>query len=363
VQEPLDTGPLRDAFDRPDPLTVGLEEEVILVDPATMLPIPAAADAVVAAADPRIKQELPACQVEIFTRPHEGVAGALAELASARAALARACGDWARPAAAAVHPLAASADVVSTERGQAFDETYGEVARRQLVGALQVHVAVGGAEATLPVYNALRGHLPELAALAAAAPFHEGHDTGLASIRPVIAGQLPRQGVPPAITSWASFADDLRWGAMSGSVPEPRRWWWELRPHVQHGTLEVRVPDVQPTVTAARGIASVVHALVCRLVALHHDGCPLPTHPTWRIAENRWSALRDGVHGTLADLRTGEPQPTDRRLHALLDEIEPHAPCGLDAARCLIDHNAADDLRAVGVDGAMRWLTDRFTAG
>ncbi|HEX2576879.1 MAG TPA: YbdK family carboxylate-amine ligase [Aquihabitans sp.] len=358
----LDARAVRAAFDANEALTVGLEEEVLLVDPATYEPVPAAERVVAAAGgDERVKLELPACQVELLTRPHRHVADAVAELAGARRALLDAAAGLGVPAAAAVHPTAPPVSAVTaSERGRALHEEYREVAGRQLVGALQVHVAVGTADATLAVYNALRGHLPELAALAAAAPFHEGRDTGLASVRPVISGQLPRQGVPPAIASWDAFVADLAWGRTSGTVCEPRRWWWELRPHVVHGTLEVRVPDVQPTVAATTAVAGVVHALVCHLAERHHEGRDLGCPATWRIAENRWAALRDGVHGRLADLETGESVPTERRLHRLLDEVEAHAPGGLDDARRLVARNTADELRAAGLGGATAWLASVF---
>ena len=359
---PLNLDAVRAAFDATEPFTVGLEEEVLLVDPESHLPVSVAAEVVESAADPRIKPELPASQVEIFTPPCATLAEAVADLRAGRARLADVADDHGvRPVAAAVHPLAPGiSPVAPSDRGHALYEEYGEPAARQLVGALQVHVAVGDADRTLAVYNALRGHLPELAALAAAAPFHEGRDTGLASIRPLIAGLLPRQGVPPAIATWDDFLDDLRWGARSTRVSEPRRWWWELRPHVLHGTLEVRVPDVQPTIDRAHAVAATVHALVVHLAARHAEGVALPCPPTWRIAENRWSALRDGPHGTLADLDSGEPQPTADRLHRLLDLVEPDAPGGLDGARDLIRRNTADDLRAAGVAGAVPWLIEAF---
>jgi glutamate---cysteine ligase / carboxylate-amine ligase len=359
----LDPEGLRAVFDATPPSTVGLEEEVLLVDPGSWLPVPMAADVVAAAQDPRVKTELPAAQVELATEPHDTVAGAIAELRSAREALVGTCGDAVAPVAAAVHPLVQGpSEVAPSERAQALSAEYGEVARRQLVGALQVHVAVGGADATLAVHNALRGYLPELAALAAAAPFHEGRDSGLASVRPLVSTLLPRQGVPPAIVSWEAHAEDLRWGAASGRVAEPGRWWWELRPHLGFGTLEVRVPDVQPTLAGAAAVASFAHALVLHLAEGHRAGEDLGAPPTWRIAENRWSALRHGTRGSLADLVTGEPQPTSQRLHHLIDLVEPHAAGGLDGARALVARGAVEDLRAQGVVGATPWLASVFLA-
>jgi glutamate---cysteine ligase / carboxylate-amine ligase len=242
----------------------------------------------------------------------------------------------------------------------ASQDRYGSILQRQLVGSLQVHVAVGTAEGTLAVYNTLRSYLPELAALAAAAPFFEGSDTGLASVRPIICAQLPRQGIPPSFATWSEFAEQLRWGTTSGILDDGASWWWELRPHPVHGTLEIRVPDAQASIRSAEAIVTTVHALVRHLTFLHHDGAPMPPDAAWRIAENRWSALRDGVHGTLHDLRTGEPRPTGRRLCDLLDLIEPHSRDGLDAARELVARNGADRLRDIGLAHAVAWLADEY---
>jgi len=352
----------RERFDAVAPGTVGLEEEILLLDPDTLAPKPCAAEVLArAGGDGRLKLELPAAQIELLTRPHPSVSEAVEELAAARAALLAACDGVARPAAAALHPTApAEAEL---NRGERYDHTadrHGLVARRQLLGALQVHIAVGGADRTLAVYNALRGLMPEVAALAAAAPFYEGRDTGLASMRPLVAGQLPRQGVPPVLASWEAFEAELRWGRRSGTVPEPRRWWWELRPHVLHGTLELRVPDVQPTLRAAAAVASVAAGLAFWFAARHDAGERLGAPADWRIAENRWSALRDGVQGTLADLQTGEPRSTRSRLGGLLDVIEPFAGGSLDAARALLARNAAMELREAGLERAASWLADAF---
>lgn len=356
----MDEAAVRDRFDANEPFTIGLEEEVVLVDRTSLAPVDRADDVVDAAADRRIKRELPACQVELLTRPQSGVAAALAELASARALLIASCPQGVAPVACAVHPTASAASVASSPRHVEMEAEYGEVARRQLVGALQIHVALGSADRTLAVYNALRGHLPDIAALAAAAPFYEGRDTGLASVRPLVAGQLPRQGVPPVIASWRAFADDLRWGARAGCVREPRRWWWELRPHVVHGTLEVRVPDVQASAERTATVTRVVHALVRHLAARHDDGEDLGVPPTWRIAENRWNALRDGVDGQLADLVTGEVTLTRTRLHALFDLIEPHAEGGLDGARDHAARGAASAMRQVGLPDVTAWMVSQF---
>src|SRR3954470_12828902 len=276
---------LRAAFDAPEPFTVGLEEEAMLLDPETLGLAPVAGEVLERAGDARVKRELPAAQLEVVPPPAAGVPEAIAELAAGRGALRAAAAGLALPAVAGVHPFAPALGELSA--GPRYDEIlaeHGDVARAQQVCALQVHVAVGGADRTLAVYNALRGHLAELAALAANAPFHAGRDTGLASVRPLIGGMLPRQGVPPAIASWEAFAESLRWGRASGAVPEGNRWWFELRPHVAYGTLELRVPDAQTGVAEAAAVAAFAHALVAWLAERPDAGEPLGAPEGWRIA-------------------------------------------------------------------------------
>jgi carboxylate-amine ligase len=351
---------LRARFDATGPLTVGIEEEVLLLDPESLDLAPRAAEVLDRLSDPvRFKPELPAAQLEIVTAPHESHGGALAELAAGRRDLAAACEGIARPACTGLHPFADPiGDLAPLDAYAHTREEYGTVANLQLVSALQVHVAVGGADRSLAVYNALRSYLPELLALAANAPFLGGRDSGMATARPKVNELLPRQGVPPAIESWEAFAEALRWGAATGNVHTARTWWWELRPHAFHGTLEVRVPDAQTTFEDASAVAAAVVALVAHLAERHDAGEPLPVAPTWRIEENRWLAGRHGTDGVLADLETGERRPARERLLALLEEI------GADEARPLAERGGYARQREIarerGLDGLAEWLADGF---
>lgn len=357
-------------FEGPGSFTVGLEEEVMLLDPSTYELTDCAPELLARLDDGAFKLEMPASQLEITTQPHDDVPAAVRELASSRARLLAASEGIARPAVAGAHPF--SAPQGRLNRGARYDRSareYGVVAESQLVCALQVHVAVEGADRALAVYNGLRRHLPELAALAANAPVYTGRLTGLASVRPSISQLLPRQGIPPRLDSWEQFAAELEWGANAGTVADPGSWWWELRPHLRYGTLELRVPDAQTTLADAGAVAAVAHALVALLAERYDTGEELPDPPAWRIDENRWSACRYGVEGEFADLETGEREPTRRRLHALLDSLEPvaarfNATSEIEHARKLVVNNGAMAQRAVaseqGPVGLTRWLTERF---
>ena len=251
-----------------------------------------------------------------------------ASLAAGRRELASRLAGELELAASGVHPTAAGeSDVSAGEDYEAAVRRYGErVLRRQVVFALQIHVAPGSADAALAVYNALRSYLPDVAALAANAPYFGGEDTGLASVRPAQISQLlPRQGVPPALASWEEYAAAIDW-ALAGPVIATRgNWWWELRPHPDFGTLELRAPDAQTTVAEAAAIAALTQCLVLSLLERHEGGESLPVHPSWRIAENRWLAARDGVAAELADLDTGALRPLGDRIGALVAQLLPVA--------------------------------------
>ena len=366
-----DAAALRRRFEETGGFTVGVEEEVMLLDPRS-LDLAPHAEALCGRMpdDPRFKRELPAAQIEIVTEPATSAGAAVEQLANGRRDLAAAAEGLVRPAVAGVHPTAPAEGVLSGgERYAALRREYGPVAHRQLVAALQIHVAVGGHERTLAVYNALRCLLPEIAALSANAPFHCGVDSGLASVRPGICVQLPRQGVPPAIPSWEHLAAELAWGARSAAVADAASWWWELRPHVVHGTLELRVPDAQTTIDEASGIIAFVQALVATLADRFDAGEAPARTPSWRIQENRWSALRYGVEGTLADLISGERHSTRERLHELVEEAVPAARrigCAdlLQHTRRSIERNGALRQRhaaaSLGIGGLAGWAADRF---
>jgi carboxylate-amine ligase len=362
---------LRAVFDAAPEYTVGVEEEVMLLDPVTLELAPRAPEMLARLdGDERFKPELPASQIEILTRPHTSVLDAAAELQAGRRELARRTEGDVCLAAAGVSPLGSGVgELNALPRYERIVREYGPVARRQLVCALQVHVSVGSADRSLAVYNAVRSYLPCVAALAANAAFYEGDDTGLASIRPNLAELLPRQGIPPVLGSWEEYAAALRWGAATGAFPDAGYWWWELRPHPRFGTLEFRVPDSQATIADGVAIATVVQALVVWLAERHRAGEELAVSPRWRIEENRWSACCLGVEGWWVDPETDARRRTRERLRELLQTLAPIAErlgsrAALEHAAQMVEVNGAVAQRRAGADGGARTvarlLVERF---
>jgi len=368
--DPITGAALAGLFDRNRPFAVGLEEEIMVLDPATLDLLPAATELLESSGlDERFKTELPASQIEIATHAAPTFEALAAELLQARRSLAERVDRRARLAVAGVHPFSEPTGVLTAgDRYRPTLTEYGPLAKRQLVCGLHVHLGLTGAHRVLGVYNEMRNHLPDIAALAANAPIYGGRDTAMASVRPLISGLLPRQGVPPPLPSWQWYAEELGWGRTSGRLSKPGDWWWEMRPNVVTGTLEIRIPDAQTTVAGATGVGAFVAGLALWIATRLDQEEPAEPVPSWRINENRWSAARHGVDGYMVDLRTGRRERTRDRLLALIDAVSPAAAGvvgdALNQAARLVEHNPAAQQREVmgrvGAKGLTEWLAGRF---
>lgn len=358
-----------DGFSMALPLSVGLEEELILVDARSLQPVDAA-DRVLARVegDRSFAAELRACQLELRTPVCLTAADAGRELASARRRLRAVLDDGLRLLAVGTHPQAA-APVAVTARGRylgiARECSWG--VRRGQPSSLHVHVGVGDPDEALAVYNAARSYLPELAALAANSPFFEGVDSGLASTRLRLTEELGRAGSPPVFASWQELAEFALWARTGDGPADLTYLWWDLRPRPDYGTLEFRVADAQLSPADGAAIAAVCQTLVAALLEIRRDGLPLPVHETHYLTENRWRAIRDGLDGSLIDPESGDVEPTRQRIADLLDELEPHADelgCTRELAHAwtLLRANGASRQReiasSVGIRGLLEWLAD-----
>jgi carboxylate-amine ligase len=364
---------IRAVFDAASELTVGVEEELTIVDPQTLAQSPAI-DRVfeLTDGDPRFVRELKNTQIELVTPVAGNALGAALLAARARADLADSLGGELYALASGAYPgSGTSGDVTVGKRYEQIADEYVSAAAQSLPCGQHVHVAVPGADRALAVYNASRSFLPELGALAANSPFLDAADTGLASSRRSLNDAFHRTGVPPAFSSWDEFAAYVAWGRGGGLFPDATHFWWELRPHVGHGTLEFRVADTQTRLEDSFAVAACCQALVAWLAERYDSGEPLPSHDTFRIEENAWRGMRYGVRGWMVDLDTGEPTPTRDRIAAMLDAVAPSArrlgvEAGVLTARALLLDNGADRQRAVasvhGVDGLIRWLARETVA-
>jgi carboxylate-amine ligase len=354
------------------PLTLGVEEELMVVDAETLAPVPAAERVLASLGfDPCVGAEFRASQIELATPVCTTVQEVSASLAGLRAQLAEDTWDGVAFMAAGAHPSSQAGAVSERLRYRRIAAECPWAGRWMLTCGLHVHVGVPGPERALAVYNALRSYLPAIAAVGVNSPFYLGEDSGIASVRSQLNATLPRSGVPPAFPTVASYAAFVEWGAAGSVIADPGRLWWDLRLSPKYGTIEVRAPDVQTRVADTAAIAALVQSLVAWLAARFDGGERLPVEPSERIRENAWLAARDGTACFLVDLASGERMRTQELVGGLVQELMPTAiglgcPGELADLLGLVALTGAERQRAVesrsGVDGLLAWLSQATVA-
>jgi glutamate---cysteine ligase / carboxylate-amine ligase len=365
---------LRAMFDAaPLSLTVGAEEELMLVDPCDGR-LAGEIEYVLrrAGGDSRFQAEFRAAQVELVTRPCLSAVDVGRELAVARLDLDEAIGPELATMASGAHPTADGlGPLTDGERYRKLAHDNPWAARHMLTCGLHIHVGVTGADRALAVYNALRSFLPELAALGCNSPFHAGEGTGLSSTRMQLNRSLSRHGVPPAFADWGAYAAFTDWGHTGGAIPDASYHWWDLRLHPGCGTVEIRVCDTQTDLDDTVSLVALTQALVAWLTERHDAGEALPVHDGYRIAESLWLAAHVGVAGELLELDTGRRRSLSDRVAELIDMLAPTAcelgtehelarlaalatSCGADRQQQVVE--------AVGIDRLPAWLAAETTA-
>jgi carboxylate-amine ligase len=310
--------------------TIGVEEEVMLLDPSDWA-LASEADAVMSGLTGELAShtstETHGSALELRTDPHGTVADGLAQLEDLRGDLARELAPLdLRAAVAGLHPFTLWQDTKISE-GDRYRFLYGsmrELARREPTFALHVHVALPDPESAVRAINRLRSHLPLLLALSANSPFWQGRETGLASARTPLFQAFPRVGIPRAFLDYEDYVSTIDLLLRCEAFPEPTFLWWDARLQPRFGTVEVRIMDAQTTVADSAALTALVQCLV-RLEAT--DGSDIdPAFDLPEIlAENRFLAARDGAEASLIDARLGRRSPVPDVLEALLERCLPHA--------------------------------------
>jgi carboxylate-amine ligase len=191
---------------------------------------------------------------------------------------------------------------------------------------MHVHVGFGHKEnpefrgLMIEVMNQARYFIPHLLALSASSPFWQGQYTGLSSYRSVVFEQLPRTGIPHSFQSWSEYEDYVKLLKNAGSFGKGdtmAKIWWDIRPHPLFDTLEFRIADVCTTVDEAVCIAALFQAICAKLVKLRQQNMGWRQYRHIHITENKWRAVRYGIHGRLIDFGRGEEVP----FHFLMEEL------------------------------------------
>lgn len=311
----------------PTMVTVGVEEEFLLVDPGTGAPV--AKNTEVAATAEKLgvelQLELTACQVETSTAIHTDSAALLKELAGLRRDVARCAQDnGARLLAVAVPPTVPQQfPVTDTDRYRRIADRFGMVAHEQGLSGCHVHVGIPDRETAVQVSNYLRPWLPVFLALTANSAVYRGSETGYASWRNVLWRRWPSAGPPPYFDSVAEYDALVEMLVFSGSALDSKMVYWDVRASESFPTVEVRVSDVPATVAETALLATLVRAVVMTARQALEQGHRAPQVPQEVLRAAYWNAARYGLDGDGLDPVSRRIAPARTLVAGLLDHVDP----------------------------------------
>lgn len=338
--------------------TLGVEEELMIVDPESMELVSAIEEMIAAVPSEtqgQVKPELMQSVLEISTNVCRSCAEAAGQLEDLRRRVRETAESKGLTiASAATHPFAKweQQRIVERPRYHEIVDALRFVARQELLFGLHVHVGVDSPEKAIHVANGMRVHLPILLALSTNSPFWRGVPTGLMSTRTPIFKQFPRVGIPPRYDGWADYQARVQFMVEAKAVEDYTYFWWDVRPHPNLGTVEVRVCDAQTRLEHTVAIAALVQCMVKELAEDYEAGYELGSYPREMLEENKWLAARYGVEAELVDLPRSSRCGAVDLARRLVERLGPHA----DQLGCARELQTIDDM-AEGGTGAQRQLS------
>ena len=315
--------------------SLGVEIELQLVDAETGELVGAAPEVLAELSaqhggeeHPRIKAELYQCTLEVITGICDTVADARADLEEGVAEI-RAIAEprGVDLVSAGLHPFTPwqSQERSVGERYDAIVERIQWPAKRLITHGVHYHVGVRSAEKSIQITNALATMLPVFLALSTSSPFWHGDDTGLESARTKVFESLPSTGLPPNLADWAEFERFMTSLINAGAMTTIREVWWDIRPHPNFGTVELRMCDAMPTMTETCALAALAQCAVARYDELLDRGYRLPSERDWVLRENKWRAARHGLDASMVVDSSGRTRPITNLIEEAVEELMPFA--------------------------------------
>jgi carboxylate-amine ligase len=344
---------MRHQFTGPN-FTIGVEEELMIVDAETLDLVNAIESLLQETEAGAIKPELMESVLEISTDPCADIPEAAGQLTALRRQVREAAAEKGlRIGSAGTHPFAMWEDqrIVGRNRYRDLISALRFVARQELIFGMHVHVGLDSPEKAIHVANGMRVHVPILLALSANSPFWRADRTGLMSTRTPIFRAFPRVGIPPTYRDWDDYQQRIEFMIASGIMEDYTYLWYDVRPHPNFGTVEIRACDSQTRVEHTIALAALIQAMVKELAEHFDSGEELSDYPWEMLDENKWLASRHGLDGELVDLPSSEKVSSRALARRLVDRLREHAQ-DLGGADAL---DGIDDLIERG-DGAARQI-------
>ena len=328
------TSVLEHRFGSGDPYTLGVEEEYMLLHPATWDLVPDIDSLLAAAKDgpheSQITAELMQSVLEIATPVCRNVGEAREHLVALRSYVSQLARDQGcRFGSAGTHPFSLFEEqrITARERYHQLVDQLQHIARQELIFGMHVHVAVDDPEKAIQVVNGLLTHIAQLLALSASSPFWRGEPTGLQSSRQMVFSAFPRSGVPPRFADYAEYAALVGELEVTECIVDYTHIWWDIRLHPRLGTIEVRVCDAVTRLDDAVALTAFIQALVKMYCEQVEAGQQVQSFHRILNVENKWRAARYGLEAPVIDLATGDHTrvPVSELIRRTLGDLAPHA--------------------------------------
>jgi carboxylate-amine ligase len=277
---------------------------------------------------PKAKRELFQCTIEMITGVCTTVAEARADLDGTLAELTAVADDLdVALMCSGTHPFAHwhAQDVSPSARYEELIDKIQWPARRLAIHGIHFHVGVGSGEKAVAITSSLAYHLPLFLALSASSPYWHGLDTGLASCRTKVFEGLPTAGLPPSLESWADFESFMETLIAARAISSIREVWWDIRPHPDFGTVELRMSDGMASLGEVAAVAALAQCLVHDLSARLDREQPLPGARDWVVRENKWLAARYGLDASMIVDDQGTLRPIRDVIADLVASLGPTA--------------------------------------
>ena len=284
-------------FGRGPSFRIGVEEELLLVDPTTLALAHTATEALAKVDSDGLRGHFAPDTYEAEIELKSGVSQTAAEAVQDLRALRRRLQDAGYAAiGSGIHPDARFGDVVHVDepRYHAIVETLRGLITRTPTAATHVHVGMPDPATAILAYNGLRSHLPLLQALGANSPFWFGNDSGFATARAQLFRAYPRSEIPRAFRGFEDYAKTIDRIVSGAEIADYTFLWWDVRPHPLLGTIEVRAMDAQAELDHVAAVAALIHGL-----ALHEVANPRPADDSGVLMESSFRAARDGLDATI----------------------------------------------------------------
>jgi glutamate---cysteine ligase / carboxylate-amine ligase len=311
--------------------TIGIEEELMLVDPETCGLAQGIETILADVGDDgpgHVKPELMQSVLEIAT----GICANLDEAAGQLRDLRRRVRECAERngmqlAAAGTHPTALWEEqlIVDRPRYRELAAELGWIARQELIFGTHVHVGVDGPDKAIYIADGVRRHIPLMLSLSANSPLWRGEKTGMMSSRTPIFRHFPRVGVPPHYGTWEIFSRRVELMMAAGAIPDYTYLWWDVRPHPNLGTVEIRAYDQQTRLEDTIALSALAICLVHRYASNFDAEKPLVEVPWELIDDNKVRASLRGLEGELVDLPRHRQVPAAQLAQETIDELLPDA--------------------------------------